>query len=111
LRWIEGLQQAREVAQAAPQTQCICIADSEADIFELFAEPRGERPVQWVVRACQDRAVVVAETECDADSEAETARRLRAAVEQQPALFTQESNVRGRRTEYSCERSQRQQPR
>lgn len=111
LRWIEGLQQAREVAQAAPQTQCICIADSEADIFELFAEPRGERPVHWIVRACQDRAIVAEETERDADSEAETARRLRAAVEQQPALFTQEINVRGRRTEYGCERTQRKQPR
>jgi hypothetical protein len=111
LRWLEGLQQAREVAQAAPQTQCICIGDSEADIYELFAEPRGEQPVQWIVRACQDRAVVVEETERDADSEAETARHLRAAVEQQPALFTQEINVRGRRTEYSCERPQRQQPR
>jgi hypothetical protein len=111
LRWIEGLQQAREVAQAVPQTQCICIGDSEADIYELFAEPRGERPVQWIVRACQDRAILVEETERAEDSGTETARRLRAAVEQQSALFTQEINVRGRRTEYSCERSQRKQPR
>src|SRR6188768_2262792 len=59
LRWLEGLQEAREVAQAAPQTQCVCIGDSESDIYELFVEPRGERPVQWIVRACQDRALVV----------------------------------------------------
>src|SRR5262245_677682 len=58
VRWLEGLQQAREVAAQSPVTQCICVADSEADIFELFAEPRGERPVEWIVRACQDRAVV-----------------------------------------------------
>jgi hypothetical protein len=108
-RWIEGLQQAREVAQGAPATQCICIADSESDIFELFAEPRGEQPVQWIVRACQDRAVIAAEEE--AESSAEAARNLRTAVESQPALFTQEITVRGRSTKFGCPRGGRRQPR
>jgi hypothetical protein len=110
VRWIEGLQQAREVAEQSPTTQCICIADSEADIFELFSEPRGERPVEWIVRACQDRAVVPTATLEESDS-SETARHLRAAVEKQPALFVQEIQVRGRRTEYACDRGQRRQPR
>jgi hypothetical protein len=111
LRWIEGLQQAREVAQQSPTTQCICIADSEADIFELFTEPRGERPVEWIVRACQDRAVVAATETAAAESSTEMARRLREAVERAPALFIQEINVRGRRTDYACERTKRRQPR
>ena len=111
VRWIEGLQQAREVAEQSPTTQCICIADSEADIFELFAEPRGERPVEWIVRACQDRAVVATAETGASEFSTETARRLREAVEKQPALFVQEINVRGRRTDYACHRPQRRQPR
>jgi hypothetical protein len=110
-RWIEGLQQAREVARQATTTQCICIADSEADIYELFTEPRGERPVEWIVRACQDRAVVAAAAVADAESSTETARHLREAVEKEPALFTQEISVRGRRVKVTCQKRGRNQPR
>jgi len=106
-RWIAGLQQAREVAQQAATTQCICLADSEADIFELFAEPRGERSVEWIVRACQDRAVRAEETA----EESPAADHLRAAVEQEPVLFTHEINVRGRRAKVACEDRGRRQPR
>jgi transposase-like protein len=57
-RWLEGLRQARTVAQELSQTTCVCVADSEADIYELFAEPRGpEHPVEWLIRACYDRAL------------------------------------------------------
>src|SRR5205085_2165380 len=108
LRWIEGLQQARQVAQHSPATHCICIADSEADIFELFAEPRGERPVEWIVRACQDRAVLAVEKVSPAA--AETAR-VREAVERTPLLFTKEISVRGRSSNYSVQRGARRQPR
>ena len=51
LRWLSSLREARAVAQQLPQAQCICIGDSEADIYELFIEPRGEVPVHWLVRA------------------------------------------------------------
>lgn len=130
VRWIEGLREAREVAHQSPDTQCICLADSEADIFELFAEPRGERPIDWIVRACQDRAVIPDEEETPEtpektasppraageeaetpEPEDETASRLRAAVEQEPVLFLKDINVRGRRTKYDLKRSQREQPR
>ena len=56
LRWLTGLREARKMAQELPEVQCVCVADSEADIYELFAEPRGEQPVHWLIRACQDRA-------------------------------------------------------
>jgi Transposase DNA-binding/Transposase Tn5 dimerisation domain len=111
VRWIEGLRQAREVAEQSPTTQCICIADSEADIFELFTEPRGERAVDWIVRACQDRAVIPTTERPESKSSTETARHLRAAVERTPALFLQEIHVRGRRTDYGCDRPKRRQPR
>jgi hypothetical protein len=70
LRWITALKQARQVALALPEVQCVCVADSEADIYEWFAEPRdesdeplplpGDAPqVHWLVRACQDRALQI----------------------------------------------------
>lgn len=61
IRWIEGIRAAREVAAACPTTQCVCVADSEADIYELFAETQtvgAKGDLHLLVRACQDRALV-----------------------------------------------------
>ena len=48
---------AREVAEACPSTTCVCIADSDADVYELFCEPRStsQGEVHYLVRACQNR--------------------------------------------------------
>ncbi len=106
-RWVDGLRQARTVAQQVPAVQCVCIGDSEADIYELFAEPRGDRPVEWLVRACQDRAL-----QKDAPDHIDhEARHIRAAVEAQPVLFTKKISVRGREPKVSCETRGRRQPR
>ena len=58
-RWIEGLRAAREVAEACPQTTCVCIADSDADVYELFCEPRATShgEVHLLVRACKERSI------------------------------------------------------
>ena len=105
-RWLEGLRQARQVAQELPATQCVCVADSEADIFELFAEPRGVHPVEWLIRACQDRSL---ETEENAEDSA--VQRLWDAMAAQPILFTKELPVRGRKPLVSCDSRRRRQPR
>jgi hypothetical protein len=57
IRWIEGLRASREVAEACPRTTCVCLADSEADVYELFSEPRATRQgqVHLLVRAGQNR--------------------------------------------------------
>lgn len=57
IRWIEGIRAAREVDEACPQTTCVCVADSEADIYELFSEPRSTQhgEVHLLIRACQNR--------------------------------------------------------
>lgn len=107
LRWIDGLREARTVAEQVPGVKCICIGDSEADIYELFLEPRGEAPVEWLVRACQDRAV-----QKDPENAAETARHIREAAGKEPVLFTNQISVRGRpQTKVSCEKRARRQPR
>jgi hypothetical protein len=98
LRWLTGLRQAREVAQQLPGVQCVCVADSEADIYELFAEPRGEQPLHWLIRACQDRALETA-----------TARHLRDEVLATPLLYKVELLIRGRQAKTAAEdRSRRQ---
>jgi Transposase Tn5 dimerisation domain/Transposase DNA-binding len=67
-RWLEGYRQACAVATDCPQTQVVCVSDSEGDIYECLAE--GQQPAavapeaqparraDWIVRACQDRALV-----------------------------------------------------
>ena len=56
-RWIEGMRAAREVAEACPQTTCVRIADSDADVYELFCESRATSrgEVYYLVRACKKR--------------------------------------------------------
>ena len=60
VRWLDGYRNACEVAQQCPQTQVVSLSDSEGDIYECFVEgvPKESRRADWVVRACQDRALV-----------------------------------------------------
>ena len=103
-RWIQGVQQVRDVAQAYPEVKCIAISDSESDIYELFIEPRGEiNPVHWLVRFCQDRAVL--------KSEDSPAGLIRQRVLEAPVLFSHQIHVRGRTAKISCEKRGRRQPR
>jgi hypothetical protein len=99
IRWIEGLREARAVAQKLPGVSCVCIADSEADIYELFAEPRGEKPVHWLVRACQDRALV----ECGG--------HIREQVLATRVLYEVELKIRGRHAKTAAEDRERRQNR
>lgn len=57
LRWIEGIRASAKVAQSCPNTECIAVADSESDIYEVLAEcVRQPAPnFQFVIRAGQDR--------------------------------------------------------
>ncbi len=103
-RWLQGLRQAREVAQESPGVTCVCVGDSEADIYELFDEPRGDQnPVHLLVRACHDRALT--------QESGESSRRISDALRGAPVLFTHAISVRGRKAKVSCETRGRRQPR
>jgi len=93
-RWLECLRQSRELAQEFPTVQCVCVGDSEADIYHLFAEPRGEHPVQWLIRACQER--------CVCDARGQPSGTIREEVMKNPVLFTKEISIRGRQAKTSC---------
>jgi hypothetical protein len=100
-RWLQGMRQARELAQQLPEVQCVCVCDSEADIYHLFVEPRGEHPVHWLIRACQERRV-----ENAGENEA-----IRDGVMRSRVLFTKEITVRRRRAKTACETRGRRQSR
>jgi hypothetical protein len=102
-RWLECLRQARGLAQEFPKVQCVCVGDSEADIYHLFAEPRGEHPVQWLIRACQER--------CVCEEGGQSGDTIREEVMKSPLLFTKEISIRGRQAKTSCETRSRRTPR
>ena len=55
-RWVTTLQQAREEARRCPATQLICVADSEADIYEVLVEgTREPRRCDWILRLSGSR--------------------------------------------------------
>ena len=61
--WIDGLRAARSIAEVCPQTACVCVCDSESDVYEFFSEPRTLRngkEVHLLVRGCQNRTLIEA---------------------------------------------------
>lgn len=111
-RWVETLRNAREEAQRAPQTKLVCIADSEADIYELLAEAQAEshRP-DFIVRACQDRALQEEDSPEDTGLSDDATHLLRDQVLTSEVLFTHTIKVRGRQAKVSCDKRGRRQPR
>jgi hypothetical protein len=105
-RWVTTLQQARAEAEHCPNTQLISVADSEADIYEFVVQAESApRRCAWIVRACQDRAVL------DENGQKTAGKHLHDTLLAQPVLFTKDLQVRGRRAKVSCEKRGRRQPR
>lgn len=103
-RWVQTLAQARQVARACPATTCVCVSDSESDIYELFVAALAEpRQVEWIVRACQNRAVIPANSQ---DRE-----HLREYLLAQKVLFTHSTVVRQRVAKIARETRARRQSR
>lgn len=57
IRWIEGIRASVEIARLCPDTQCIAVADSESDVYEVLQECALSRVsnFQFVIRAGQNR--------------------------------------------------------
>jgi Transposase Tn5 dimerisation domain/Transposase DNA-binding/Transposase DDE domain len=106
-RWLLAMHHAREEVQHCPETRIISVADSEADILEVLAAGMEEpRSVDWIVRSCQDRALVD-----DLDETRAAQDYLRAEVGAAPVLFRQTITVRGRTAKVACEDRTRRQSR
>lgn len=109
LRWLDGYRQACGVAKELPQTQVVCVADSESDIYEVFEEAQQELAADWIIRSCHDARVL--EKGAQADVSSEQANYLRDRVLAGEVLFTQSINVRGRKAKVKSDKSARRQPR
>jgi hypothetical protein len=110
VRWLDTYRQARQEAEQAPQTHFVCVADSEADIYELLEESQKEpQGLDWIVRACQDRALQKDDKHAAASDTA--TKHLRGRVLTEDVLFTHTISVRGRKAKVSCEDHGRRQPR
>ncbi len=105
-RWVDMFERVTEEAHYCPSTQLVCIADSEADIYELLDEATTEpHRVDWIVRAAQNRSL-------QQKSGQETAEKhIREHVLTQEVLFRHTIQVRGRKAKVSCETRGRRQPR
>jgi len=105
-RWVEMLRRVGQEASDCPSTRLVCLADSEADIYELLAQAMVEpRRVDWIVRACQNRAL-------QRENGRETGEKhVREHVLGQPVLFRHTIHVRGRKAKVACETRGRRQPR
>jgi hypothetical protein len=93
-RWLAGYGEACRVAQEAPQTLVVCLSDSEGDVYECIVEGQketGARKAEWIIRACQDRGLIV-----DKDADAGCPTRLRAHVASTPVLDHMTVDVRER---------------
>ncbi len=100
------LRQAREEALRNPATRLICLADSEADIYEVMVEGMREPgTIDWIIRACQNRALLLENSQKHAE------HYVRDAVLSRPALFERTIQVRGRKAKVACETRGRRQPR
>jgi hypothetical protein len=134
MRWLDGQRSVREAAGRLPDTQCISIADSEADIYELLAEPReaaNGRCIDFVLRACRNRALEMACGDKDdqadetpgakapvrqapvrqAPPQAPAPRYLREALMAAPVLYTLELSIRERLAKTGLEIKGRRKPR
>jgi hypothetical protein len=101
VRWVEGLRAALVTAKRCPQTQCICIADSEADIYEVFLEPRrvnDHRDLEILVRTDDQRSLN------EGGSVVE-------AVRATPRLYTRYVDVSRRLLKIKAKKGRRNQPR
>ena len=100
-RWLEGMRAAREVAEACPRTTCVCIGDSDADVYELFCESRStsQGEVHFLVRACQNRNTCVPQA------------KLLDATRATPCLSQYSVNVRARTARLVTETRKRQETR
>jgi hypothetical protein len=105
-RWVVTLQHAQAEAEHCPDTQLITVADSEADIYEVVVQATsGPRTCDWIVRACQDRALL------SEDGRKIAENHLRDTLLAQPVVFTNTIQVRGRQAKVNCEKRGRRQPR
>jgi hypothetical protein len=88
-RWLEGYGRACELAQLVPQSQVVCCADREADIYEIFALHQsrlaaGQTAAHWLIRSKEDRCLVLPQNQ--QPQPAQASLKIRQQLAQSPVL-------------------------
>jgi hypothetical protein len=107
IRWIEGYRAACQVAQEAPATLVVSLADSEGDVYEYLLEAQAVEDVRkasFIIRACQNRALV---RPAEAGSPGSN-YHLREQVASTPVLSQRTLEIRGRQPQSSDDRKRKQ---
>jgi hypothetical protein len=104
LRWLETHRHAQEIAQEQPKTQFVCVADSEADIFEVIeCDQDSPKNFQWIIRSCYDRSLVT--------DDPEEPEHLQQQLLETPVRYRKTIYIRGRDKKLECDQRARNQPR
>lgn len=116
VRWVEGVQAAVNVAEEIPETQFVCVGDSESDVYEVLEQAqRQQAGLDWIVRAGQDRALVkppeTGGNDVDEAADDPSLTRLRACVLASDVLLEHTISVRGRQPKLPGDTRARRQPR
>ena len=83
-RWLTGYRLASKLAGECPDTQVVSVADSEADIYDIFLEAeQHSTPAYFVIRGKEDRST----PERDLDSGPAVYRKVRKEVSASKVLF------------------------
>lgn len=57
-RWLTGYRMASQLAGECPETQIVSVADSEADIYDIFVDAQEqESPAEFIIRAKENRSI------------------------------------------------------
>jgi hypothetical protein len=105
-RWLEGYHAACQVAQEAPETHIVSLADSESDIYECIIAVQAveeSRKASFIIRACQNRALV-----SDGDNGLESNQLLREQVASTPVREHRTLEIRGRDPKSKDDRKRKQ---
>jgi len=106
-RWLLSKEQAQTEAALCPTTRFVMVSDSESDIYDVIADGiEGPATADWIIRSCQDRALVDDLWEDRAGRD-----YLRAEVLSTSALDRRTITVRGRAAKLACDDRGRRQPR
>lgn len=98
MRWINSYRICNEIAKQAPDTLIVNIGDREADIYELFAERDASKKegAHWLIRACQDRKLVIENGKKTVASTVKKAVRKMPVIGNIKFLLPRRDNKKGR---------------
>lgn len=84
-RWLQGFRRASQVAEQCPQTQVVCVADREADMYDMYLEAQQAGTADYVIRSKEEnRCTTTRVPPAEHDSRCAVYRKIRDEVRGSP---------------------------